>query len=1259
MSEPLNAETQAAAQATPEPTRQTPGHDRPRRIQLPPGRSNSDLGPRASGRSSTSPASTGASPVPLNLLALREGGLQISIAGGRFGERWCKLSPDGRLEIYADAESVDPLGTITLSEKTVTIEAASCFKPAHLVVTDTNEASNITVKIRDCSHSHALTKQWGETMARVDGVTYVDTSASHEPRPSTTSTSGGGLYKGVSGSSIGSPMKYEAVSSAVPDTPVGPEKNREPASERLKRAVRKYINRKLAVSAPATFRTLAPDFRAKVQICDFGRLRFIGHASAARRDPPRFMHLAATREPYLDSKSYAKRVLSMMSNHWAVPGASIVISITGSAQELTIKPRLEKSFKRGLAQAALATNAWIVTGGTDSGVMSLVGKGLAEYNALNKVQCIGIAPWGAVFNRQEMEGARGNAVDILADQPNGPNGSNLEPHHTLFLLPDTGNEGGKAFGTEIVFRARLEAEYCRAKRVPRVLVVVQGGPGTLETVLQCLNEDCPVILIADSGGVAELIDLFIKSYRDKDGKYYMKGHIPPANVRPDFARFQGSQKKLETIAKKDWEAHKIHSFKLSETSTSELDVHLLNAVINDKDQCKPEFRLKLAVEWNRMDVVKQVMLEQQVKALDMRDALQTAICMQTGPIVKLLLTQTVDLVGKLDFIALHKTGERFSPLFAINTRLQDELLDAHKSESSGATTFHPTSARRYNRALSDFLAHFVPDVRERLKMMVQAENERKQKEREKEKLGREKEKKPGRSSSKRGPGAGKLGARKSLSLSSLLEESSGVRSATSINSSRSFDKVLKPPVPDSPGIDDCIVWAVLVRDAELVEAMWQTLTTHGDPIRIAVIAASTARTAARRDAIHYSTYEEHANLYLQWACSVLDRCNDKNDASYVLRRPSQHGWPHTILRVAVDTEAKQVVGHRHVQALVDDSWRGGAAGSEWALPEDTSYLGIMLHFFWPTLDICHNETGAIAPKQGWPGIWQVAITLHKHFSDPSFIGFLSVAQVKFTCKASFYTIFLVTFFLEIARHGKTGTRPHRTPDALDAVFYLQVLALWFDETYQWVSDALRGDAHLTSVWNVWDALLWSSLVAAGIMRFFVVGAVCGFEDVPLGVAGTLNASTGSLAASLDPSLTASPPAPTISPSPTWAGGYMYDTETPSWAYNPARQLRGTEISGHEDLPTSSEILHLLYHECTPLYVERIVLAFGFILASTRLLQWMMISKKLGVIALVVISLMSDLFVFSVSACSQLSRQRPSPPLVWRSHQPPILTNTRP
>ena len=50
-------------------------------------------------------------------------------------------------------------------------------------------------------------------------------------------------------------------------------------------------------------------------------------------------------------------------------------------------------------------------------------------------------------------------------------------------------------------------------------------------------------------------------------------------------------------------ARAAHRFKLSETSTAQLDAHILNAVINDPDMCKPEARLKLAVEWSRIDVV--------------------------------------------------------------------------------------------------------------------------------------------------------------------------------------------------------------------------------------------------------------------------------------------------------------------------------------------------------------------------------------------------------------------------------------------------------------------------------------------------------------------------------------------------------------------------------------------------------------------------------------------------------------------------------
>ena len=70
---------------------------------------------------------------------------------------------------------------------------------------------------------------------------------------------------------------------------------------------------------------------------------------------------------------------------------------------------------------------------------------------------------------------------------------------------------------------------------------------------------------------------------------------------------------------------------------------------------------------------------------------------------------------------------------------------------------------------------------------------------------------------------------------------------------------------------------------------------------MAIVAASTALAAAKRDAINSIEYHTHAEQYMNWAIKVFDRCKYKEEANYVLRRPSQHGWPHTILRVAVET----------------------------------------------------------------------------------------------------------------------------------------------------------------------------------------------------------------------------------------------------------------------------------------------------------------------------------------------------------------------
>lgn len=129
-----------------------------------------------------------------------------------------------------------------------------------------------------------------------------------------------------------------------------------------------------------------------------------------------------------------------------------------------------------------------------------------------------------------------------------------------------------------------------------------------------------MVLVRDSGGVAMLLDHFLLTYKDQGSLFYKKGEI-----LPQFEKAFGPKREnLTKIAELDMRENKVSSFALTETATAELDLHLLNAVIYDVNQVRPELRLRLAVEWNRKDVVERVLRMSEEKS-DMRGALQCAV----------------------------------------------------------------------------------------------------------------------------------------------------------------------------------------------------------------------------------------------------------------------------------------------------------------------------------------------------------------------------------------------------------------------------------------------------------------------------------------------------------------------------------------------------------------------------------------------------------------------------------------------------------
>lgn len=129
----------------------------------------------------------------------------------------------------------------------------------------------------------------------------------------------------------------------------------------------------------------------------FGAIRF----TSTKRPPAKWA--CVSKDASIDD------VVGLLTETWGLPRPPVIISVTGAAAGLAnMRARDKAIFRRGLRSAARATSAWIVTGGTNAGVMAMVGKMMAESDeardagASEQTVCLGIAPLGAIYKHEEL-----------------------------------------------------------------------------------------------------------------------------------------------------------------------------------------------------------------------------------------------------------------------------------------------------------------------------------------------------------------------------------------------------------------------------------------------------------------------------------------------------------------------------------------------------------------------------------------------------------------------------------------------------------------------------------------------------------------------------------------------------------------------------------------------------------------------------------------------------------------------------------------
>ncbi len=173
------------------------------------------------------------------------------------------------------------------------------------------------------------------------------------------------------------------------------------------------------------------------------------------------------------------------------PKPKALILVFGGAGGLGVNlgVKLRPLFTRGIARAAAKKAALIMDGGTDAGVMALMGMGVAAQR--EKPALLGVAP--------------SEKVTYPADSrpETGSERVQLESNHSHFVLAY-----GDEFGDETASMFAIADEV--AKDIPVVTLIVNGDKISKGEVLESVRRKWPVIVIKGSGRFADEICQCVK-----------------------------------------------------------------------------------------------------------------------------------------------------------------------------------------------------------------------------------------------------------------------------------------------------------------------------------------------------------------------------------------------------------------------------------------------------------------------------------------------------------------------------------------------------------------------------------------------------------------------------------------------------------------------------------------------------------------------------------------------------------------------------
>ncbi|XP_062431941.1 transient receptor potential cation channel subfamily M member 5 [Rhea pennata] len=365
-------------------------------------------------------------------------------------------------------------------------------------------------------------------------------------------------------------------------------------------------------------------------------------------------------------------VFEVMLNKWKLPAPNLVVSLVGEEENFQMKPWLRDILKKGLVKAAQSTGAWIFTSALRVGITRHLGQAvrdhaLASTSSKVRVIAIGITSLRKIQHREILDNIKDESPVYYQSDDNvqGPLYS-LDHNHSHFILVDhmTPDEPDGTAKLRLTLEKHISEQRTGyggtgSIEIPVLCLLVNGGPNTLGRICSGLENSAPWLILAGSGGTADILAAFMNE---------------PQLITPEAVEKQFREKfPAENFSWKDilqWTAtiqniisqqHLLTLHNFEQEDSEELDTVILKALVKACKSHSQEAKeyldeLKLAVAWNRVDIAKSEIFNGDVewKSCDLEEMMMDALVNDKPEFVKLFIDNGANMSDFLTYSRLQR-----------------------------------------------------------------------------------------------------------------------------------------------------------------------------------------------------------------------------------------------------------------------------------------------------------------------------------------------------------------------------------------------------------------------------------------------------------------------------------------------------------------------------------------------------------------------------------------------------------------------------